>query len=208
MPGSSRRGVLVSSAPPVLLCSSWRWRASRWASCSGRLVCRLVPGRLCLCVSLYCLVRCVVVSSRRVVLLFASCGRLVHASRGVLLRGGAVCVGRPVVAGRCLLVVPSRCSVVFIVICLIRIVSSSLSGKASVISASAGCSVRLVGRGVHRGDRRCFLFGYTILGAFCACLCSCIPWRLVVASGVEVVRLVSAERDGVYRLGVLVVINR
>lgn len=145
-----------------------------------RLVCRLVLGRWAF-------------ASR----LLVSCGRLVCASRAVLLVGV-----RFAATGRCLLVMPSCRYVTRIVVCLIGIVSSSsLSGRAMrvflrrlvdtpVISWSV--AVCLVASDGGYG------FASAALGVFRAFLCLCIPRRLIVPLGGKGVRLVSAWRCGVY----------
>lgn len=162
---------------------SWRWHrlVGRLAY---RLVCRLVPGRWAF-------------ASR----LLVSCGRLVCASRAVLLVGV-----RFAATGRCLLVMPSCRYVTRIVVCLIGIVSSSsLSGGAvrvflrrlvdtPVISWSVAVCLVAAGEDAvlrlrlsdPRGRR------------FCACFCSYIPRRLIVSLSGEGVRLVSAWRCGVH----------
>lgn len=140
MPGSSRRGVLRFLV--VLLCSSWRWRASRRASCSGRLVGRLVPRGFCLGVSLYRLV--VPWASRLLVSWWLVLRRRVlFACYAVLSGCGPHC----------------RLSYRY------RYRRHHRIGRCCVCSGAAGCSARLVGRVVHRGGGRGCGFAAAALGS-------------------------------------------
>lgn len=125
---------------------------------------------------------CVVVSSVRLVL-FSS----------VAVRFAA--------ARRCLLVMPSRWSVVRIVICLIsRLIVIGQGGSVRVFLrrlvdtpvVSWSVAVGLVASDGGYG------FASAVLGVFRAFLCLCIPCRLIVPLCGEGVLLVSAWRCGVH----------
>ena len=125
--------------------------------------------------------RLVMSSCRHVVLLVVSCGLLVHASRGVLLRGGAVCGGGTFVCSLCRLVV------------MLLSLSSVLS--VSLLSSSSGWTVRDVcvgglfcssrGGGASPSWRR---------AVFLVWLCD--PWGRGVLASVRVSRGVSVVAAG------------